>query len=91
VIRSTSIAIATEIRDELSKVALETTTSPIPRVATDAPGTMVLNAAFLISTDGLRRFQQRLTSIVNERQPQGFRFDFTGPWPAYHFALEESR
>jgi hypothetical protein len=91
VMRSTSIAIATEIRDELSKVALETTTSPIPRVTTDAPGTMVLNAAFLIPTDGLRVFQERLTSIVNERQPHGFRFDFTGPWPAYHFALAESR
>ena len=90
-IRSTSLAIATQIRDELSKVALETTTSPIPRVTTDAPGTMVLNAAFLISTTGLRGFQERLTSIVNERQPQGFRFDFTGPWPAYHFALDESQ
>jgi len=90
-IRSTSLAIATQIRDELSKFALETTTSPIPRVTTDAPGTMVLNAAFLISTTGLRGFQERLTSIVNERQPQGFRFDFTGPWPAYHFALDESQ
>jgi hypothetical protein len=90
-IRSTSLAIATEIRDELSKVALETTTSPIPRVTTDAPGTMVLNAAFLISPDGLRAFQERLTSIVNARQPNGFRFDFTGPWPAYHFALGDAR
>jgi hypothetical protein len=90
-IRSTSLAIATQIRDELSKVAIETTTSPIPRVTRDAPGTMVLNAAFLISTGGLREFQERLTAIVNDRQPQGFRFDFTGPWPAYHFALDESR
>lgn len=90
-IRSTSLAIATQIRDELSKVALDTTTSPIPRVTTDAPGTMVLNAAFLISPDGLRAFQERLTIIVNDRQPSGFRFDFTGPWPAYHFALGEAR
>jgi hypothetical protein len=89
-VRSTSLAIATAIRDELSKLALETTTSPIPRVTTDAPGTMVLNAAFLISGDGLRAFQEKLTAIVAERQPAGFRFDFTGPWPAYHFALGEA-
>ena len=88
-VRATSLAIATEIRNELSKVALETATSPIPRVTTDAPGTMVLNAAFLISPEGLRPFQERLTEIVTERQPSGFRFDFTGPWPAYHFALGE--
>jgi hypothetical protein len=90
-IRTTSLAIATEIRAELSKVALETATSPIPRVTTDAPGTMVLNAAFLISPDGLRAFQERLTAIVNSRQPSGFRFDFTGPWPAYHFALGDAQ
>jgi hypothetical protein len=89
-LRSTSQRIAGQIRDELAKVSLETATSPIPRVTTDAPGTMVLNAAFLISPDGLRAFQERLTTIVNERQPSGFRFDFTGPWPAYHFALGES-
>jgi len=90
-LRSTSQRVAAEIRDELSQVALETATSPIPRVTTDAPGTMVLNAAFLISPEGLRAFQERLTAIVNDRQPNGFRFDFTGPWPAYHFALGDGR
>ena len=90
-LRATSLAIATEIRDTLAGVALETTTSPIPRVTADAPGTMILNAAFLIAPERLRAFQERLTAIVNERQPSGFRFDFTGPWPAYHFALPEAR
>jgi hypothetical protein len=90
-LRATSSAVAGEIRDALARVALETTTSPIPRVTTDAPGTMILNAAFLIAPEGLRAFQERLTAIVNERQPSGFRFDFTGPWPAYHFALGETR
>jgi hypothetical protein len=90
-LRSISMSIAAEIREELSKVALETATSPIPRVTTDAPGTMVLNAAFLIAPDELRAFQERLTSIVSERQAHGFRFDFTGPWPAYHFALGDER
>jgi hypothetical protein len=90
-LRSTSLRIAGEIRDELSKVALDTVTSPIPRVATDAPGTMVLNAAFLVSAGGLRVFQERLTAIVDRHQASGFRFDFTGPWPAYHFALGDAR
>jgi hypothetical protein len=85
-LRLTSQRIAGEIHDALSGVALDATTSPIPRVTADAPGTMILNAAFLIAPDGLRAFQERLTGIVTQRQPAGFRFDFTGPWPAYHFA-----
>ena len=90
-VRSTSLRVAAEIRDDLSKLAIDTATSPIPRMTADAPGTMVLNAAFLIAPDGLHAFQERLTAIVNERQANGFRFDFTGPWPAYHFALGETR
>jgi hypothetical protein len=89
-LRSTSMRIANAIRDDLSSLALETAQSPIPRVTADAPGTMVLNAAFLIAPDGLRAFQERLTQIVNERTPSGFRFDFTGPWPPYHFAMGDA-
>jgi len=74
----------------LSPLAVETTLSPIPRVAADAPGIMVLNAAFLIAPDRLRAFQERLTEIVSDRQPSGFRFDFTGPWPPYHFAPSDT-
>lgn len=85
-LRTTSHRIAAEIRDDLAGLALDSVLSPIPRVTADAPGTMVLNAAFLVAPDRLTGFQQRLTGIVNERQPSGFRFDFTGPWPPYHFA-----
>jgi hypothetical protein len=88
-LRTTGLSIAGEIRDALSPLAIESTTSPIPKVTTDAPGVMVLNAAFLIDVPGLRPFQERLTAIVSERQPNGFRFDFTGPWPPYHFASVE--
>jgi hypothetical protein len=84
--RSTSARIAGEIRQQLADISVDSTVSSIPKVTRDAPGTMVLNAAFLIAPDRVRTFQERLTEIVNLRQPSGFRFDFTGPWPAYHFA-----
>jgi hypothetical protein len=85
-IRSTSARIAGEIRQQLADISVDSTVSSIPKVTRDAPGTMVLNAAFLIAPDRLHTFQERLTEIVNLRQPAGFRFDFTGPWPPYHFA-----
>jgi hypothetical protein len=89
--RAASQRIAGEIRESLASIALETATSPIPRLTADAPGTMILNAAFLIAPNGLRGFQEKLTAIVNEKQANGFRFDFTGPWPAYHFALGDGK
>lgn len=90
-LRVTSQRIASEIHESLGSVSIESTTSPIPRVAADAPGVMILNGAYLVAPDGLRRFQERLTEIIGARQASGFRFDFTGPWPAYHFALGPSR
>lgn len=73
---------------ELSAHAVDAVRSPIPKVADGAGGrgTMVLNAAFLVATDRLTGFQQMLTSLIERHGASGFRFDFTGPWPPYHFA-----
>src|SRR5438874_1458678 len=65
--------------------------SPIPRVAADAVdsrGSMVLNAAFLVAPAKLEPFQIALTDLVARHSAVGFRFDFTGPWPPYHFVGE---
>ena len=54
-LRTTSQRIATGIRDDLARLALDSVLSPIPRVTADAPGTMVLNAAFLVAPDRTAR------------------------------------
>jgi hypothetical protein len=46
---------------------------------------LVLDAAFLISPTGLEDFRRALTTLVERHGSRGFRFDFTGPWPPYHF------
>jgi hypothetical protein len=85
--RGVTQRIVDEIVAALTRDAEEAARSPIPRVtdAEAARGTMVLNAAFLVAPAKLEAFQQRLTAIVEEHTPHGFRFDFTGPWPPYHF------
>lgn len=92
-VRGVSQRVVEELFGALAARALESVRSPIPR-ATDADaaarGTMVLNAAFLVAPDGLGAFQQTLTTLVERYDGRGFRFDFTGPWPAYHFAGEGS-
>lgn len=85
-LKSVGRRVAGEIHDALAAVSIGAVTSPIPRTTVDAPGTMILNGAYLVAVDALPAFQEVLTGIVQEREPHGFRFEFTGPWPPYHFA-----
>ena len=56
-LRATSERFVAEIpRCARRGVAVESMTSPIARVTADAPGTMILNAAFLVAPDGLHAF-----------------------------------
>jgi Gas vesicle synthesis protein GvpL/GvpF. len=62
-----------------------------PDDAAASRGVMILDSAFLVAPDQLEAFQQTLTSIVDRYSANGLRFDFTGPWPPYHFASEADR
>jgi hypothetical protein len=75
---------------DLGTRSIEQIRSPITRVADGAAsrGTMILNTAFLVAPESIEAFQQTLTSLVERHEPQGLRFDFTGPWPPYHFVSE---
>jgi len=84
--RAVSQRLVDEIVGALSAHSVEAVRSPIPRADdTAASGTMILNGAFLVEARALPAFQQTLTTLVAEHQPHGLRFDFTGPWPPYHF------
>ena len=85
--RAVSAAVAREVLETLRERSLGAVSSPLPTgVAADAPGVAVLNAAFLVAHDEFARFQEALTALAERYAPTGFHFDFTGPWPAYHFA-----
>jgi hypothetical protein len=88
-IRAVAQRVVSEIVGALTAHSIESARSPIPpTTAGNAPspsGTMVLNAAFLVSSPTLPAFQRRLTDFVAQYGSRGFRFDFTGPWPPYHF------
>lgn len=94
--RALTREIVDEIATTLNGHALDAVRSPIPRTddgATGAAtrGTMVLNAAFLVAPATLHEFQKTLTSLIERHTAHGFRFDFTGPWPPYHFVNEPTR
>ena len=53
-------------------------------------GVAVLNASFLLARAKVDEFRRALTRLVEEYESRGFRFEFTGPWPPYHFVQESS-
>ena len=84
--RAVTQQLVEEIIGSLAPHAVSSARSPIPKTAdTDARGTMVLNAAFLVAPGSLEAFQRTLTALLEKHGPHGLRFDFTGPWPPYHF------
>jgi gas vesicle protein GvpL/GvpF len=83
--RRVSASVGDEIYASLRAAALDAATDPLPAPTPTRRDPAVLNAAFLVGHDALEPFQSRLTILVRRYEPLGFRFEFTGPWPPYHF------
>ncbi|HEV2643682.1 MAG TPA: GvpL/GvpF family gas vesicle protein, partial [Candidatus Elarobacter sp.] len=41
--------------------------------------------AYLVEDARYDAFRETLTALVTRYESAGFRFDFTGPWPPFHF------
>lgn len=81
-VRTIARHIADETFTTLAAHAKDATRDPLPQ---SDEATAVLNASFLVDTATYDHFRQALTDLVTRYTPTGFHFDFTGPWPAYHF------
>ena len=89
--RDVSAKVAVEIHDVLRTCSMETVREqPVNSGAPREQGRAILNASFLVAPPKVAEFQRALTSMVNKYEPSGFKFDFTGPWPPYHFVGERS-
>ena len=89
-LRRVAADVAREVHATLRAVALDCATDPLPRQASEGggAGVAVLNAAYHVSDSTLDGFRAALTALVERREREGFRFEFTGPWPIYHFVRE---
>ena len=82
---------AAEIFDSLKTCAMETVREqPVNSGAPREQGRAILNASFLVDPARLVQFQRALTEMVDKYESSGFKFDFTGPWPPYHFVGERT-
>ena len=75
--------------DDLSRHAAGAVVDSLPRRTLEGmAGVAVLNASFLLPKGDVDAFRRALTSLVEQHESRGFRFEFTGPWPPYHFVQE---
>lgn len=83
--------VAKEVLDALSARSIAAVRDTLPaRRDDDAPGTAILNASFLVPRTGLDPFRKELTALLERYEPFGFRAEFTGPWPPFHFVEDDA-
>ena len=88
-LRRIGTEVAQRALDDLSPHAAGAVLDALPRRTLDGmAGAAVLNASFLVPRDDTEPFRRALTALMAEFEPHGFRFEFTGPWPPYHFVQE---
>ena len=88
-LRRISHDVAQRVFDALAAHAAAAALDALPRRTIEGmAGTAVLNASFLLARDAVDAFRRALTGQVAQFEPRGFRFEFTGPWPPYHFVRE---
>lgn len=58
---------------------------PMPSDAAERHAALALNAVFLVAPESYTTFRTVLSQLLARFEPSGFRFEFSGPWPAYHF------
>ena len=78
-------SVATSVYTELASRSLEATQEPLPKPSAQHVGSAVLNAAFFVAHEHIDDFREAVTAFVRDHGQRGFRVEFTGPWPPYHF------
>ncbi len=79
-------AVAADVASTLAAHSLDLVRSQLPPADGEAAARAVLDASFLVKRDRVDELRSALGALAEQYEPRGFRFEFTGPWPAYHFA-----
>jgi hypothetical protein len=81
---------ARKVYDDLAVHAVSSRRIPMPGDASERRAALALNAVFLVAPESYTMFRGALSRLVARFEPSGFHFEFSGPWPAYHFMETDS-
>ena len=77
---------ASEAHVALAGVSVDAVANPpTSRELADYDGDMVLNGAYLVSTDQVTAFRELVSQLTSEHREHGMALHLTGPWPPYNF------
>jgi hypothetical protein len=77
--------VANQAYQTLASKSLDAVQEPLPKATAQQIGSAILNASFLVSHERVDEFREAVTHFVRDHERRGFRVEFTGPWPPYHF------
>lgn len=83
--RRVSDETAREVYETLAADAVAARRIPMPRDAAERRAALALNAVFLVAPEAYTTFRASLGRLATRLETSGFRFEFSGPWPVYHF------
>ena len=77
---------ASTIESELAKTCDGAARLRVIKDEAGEQGELVTRLAFLVRREGFDDFRAAAERLAERYTPLGFRFELTGPWPAYNFA-----
>lgn len=86
--RTVSQRMAREVYESLRSIARDAVSRPLTPDASRTDVTLVLNGAFLVDRARVDEFRAAVAARMRALEPNGLLFDFTGPWPPYHFVAD---
>ena len=89
-LRRVGAEVATVVFNDLSARSIASAQDTLPQPTAEQSGAAVLNASFLVAHDHIDDFRSAVTEFVRAHERRGFRVEFTGPWPPYHFTRSAS-
>ncbi len=91
--RAETRRVAREVEETLAAACVGAARLRVLKDEATEQGELAARLAFLVPSEGFDSFRAAAERLAAEYTPLGFRFELTGPWPAYNFAavVEESQ
>ena len=86
--RAETRRVAQEVERRLAEVSGGAVRLRVLKDEAAEQGELAARLAFLVAREGFDAFRDAAEQIAAEYTPLGFRFELTGPWPAYNFTGE---
>ncbi|MEO7103857.1 MAG: GvpL/GvpF family gas vesicle protein [Gemmatimonadaceae bacterium] len=83
--RNAAVRIAEDAHHALSQESRSAVARATPAASEQG---VILDGAYLVADENYEQFRTDLTRLMASFEPLGVHFDFTGPWPPYHFVRE---